>query len=85
MVKINNKFIFRRILPVLAGGLLGYAYYYFIGCNSGGCAISSNPYISTIYGSVLGFFISMPSNKRDLKNNEDEDKNNKGSWNWRSS
>lgn len=27
---------------VLVGGLLGFAYYYFIGCNAGSCAITSN-------------------------------------------
>lgn len=41
------------ILPVIAGGLVGYLYYEFIGCN-GSCAITGNPWISTAYGAVLG-------------------------------
>ena len=36
------------------GALLGFAYYYYIGCYSGSCPIGSNPYISTIYGGVMG-------------------------------
>jgi hypothetical protein len=44
----------KRIVPVLLGAAGGYAYYYYIGCASGACPISSNPYISTVYGSVIG-------------------------------
>lgn len=40
-----------------AGALAGYLYYFFVGCASGTCVITSNPYISTIYGGVLGFLI----------------------------
>ena len=42
------------ILPVFLGAIVGYAYYYYIGCVSGTCPITSNPYISTVYGSVIG-------------------------------
>ena len=42
----------------IAGCLAGYAYYRFIGC-SGGCAITSSPYISTLYGGVIGLLLSV--------------------------
>lgn len=45
-------------LFVLGGGALGYAYYRFIGCASGTCPITSNPYISTIYGAMMGYLVS---------------------------
>lgn len=59
-----NKNLLKRIFPILIGGLLGFSYYYFIGCNSGSCAITSNPYISTVYGAFLGFVLAIPSKKK---------------------
>lgn len=46
------------ILGVLVGGGLGFAYYRFIGCASGTCPLTSNPYVSTIYGAVIGVLIA---------------------------
>lgn len=62
----SKKIILRRILPVVIGGLLGYSYYYFIGC-ANGCSIQSNPYASTIYGAATGAILSFPS--RNSKSN----------------
>ncbi|MBI9070954.1 MAG: hypothetical protein JEY94_05115 [Melioribacteraceae bacterium] len=52
-----------KILAVAAGAVLGYSYYYFIGCTSGSCPITSNPLISTVYGAAIGFVFSMSSKK----------------------
>jgi hypothetical protein len=41
-----------------AGAVVGYLYYRFIGCRSGACFITRNPYISTIYWAVLGGLIA---------------------------
>jgi hypothetical protein len=40
-----------------AGALGGYLYWYFIGCNSGTCPITSSPTNSTLYGILLGGLI----------------------------
>ncbi len=45
------------IIGALAGGIIGFLYYRFIGCRSGACLITSNPYISTIYWAVIGGFV----------------------------
>ncbi len=55
------------LVGVLVGGILGYAYYHFIGCNSGSCAITSKPVNSSVYGMVMGYLLfSMftPENKK---------------------
>ena len=68
-----NKVILKRVLPVVAGALLGFAYYYYVGCYNGSCAISSNPYISTVYGGLIGFLISFPSKRKKKKEVTNED------------
>jgi hypothetical protein len=65
-----KQIIYKRILPVLGGAILGFAYYYYIGCNNGSCAISSNPYISTTYGGLIGFLLSFPSKKKKKKHED---------------
>ena len=56
--KRKGRNMIHLALFVLGGGALGYAYYRFIGCASGTCPITSNPYISTIYGAVMGYLLS---------------------------
>lgn len=48
----------RSILFVLVGALLGYEYHRLVGCRTGTCPITANPYISTVYGAAMGRFIS---------------------------
>jgi hypothetical protein len=47
-------------IAIALGALAGYAYWYYIGCNSGSCAITSSPLNSSIYGAVMGgLFLNM--------------------------
>ncbi|MFC1694034.1 DUF6132 family protein [Candidatus Latescibacterota bacterium] len=41
----------------LIGAAVGFAYYRIIGCSTGACPITSNPWISMIYGAIMGFII----------------------------
>jgi hypothetical protein len=41
-------------IGAVVGGALGFAYFKFVGCASGGCPITSNPWISSSYGAILG-------------------------------
>jgi hypothetical protein len=59
---IRNRW-FRRALGVLLGGGAGFAYFYFVGCQSGTCPITSNPYISTAYGALIGIVMSSGARK----------------------
>ncbi|MEI6809808.1 MAG: DUF6132 family protein [bacterium] len=51
------NFVF--IAGVTVGGLAGYGFYKFVGCSSGACPITSNPWLSTIYGMVAGGMLAM--------------------------
>lgn len=42
------------ITGIALGLIVGYLYWYHVGCNSGTCAITSNPRNSTLYGGLMG-------------------------------
>jgi hypothetical protein len=49
----------RNLRAILIGAILGFLYYRLVGCQSGHCMISSNPFISAGYGGLLGYlFVS---------------------------
>lgn len=52
---INHK---KNFIVTLVGAVLGYAYWHFVGCESGSCAITSVWYRTTIYGAVMGWLVS---------------------------
>ena len=47
----------KPFLGIVTGALAGFLYYYFVGCASGSCAITSSPYMSTVWGGLLGLFV----------------------------
>jgi len=42
------------LIGILVGAIAGYLYYFYIGCASGTCAITSRPLNSTLYGAMMG-------------------------------
>lgn len=60
------------ITGIVAGAAVGFGYWYFIGCNSGTCAITSSPINSTIYGAVMGILLvnSFSGNRKDTERNK---------------
>ena len=66
-----NKYI-KVALGVVVGSILGYLYYYFFGCSSGTCFITSSWYVSTIYGAIAGLILTFPTK---FKKNEQTGKN----------
>lgn len=54
----KGKRMLRFALFIVGGAVLGYSYYRFVGCRTGTCPISSNPFVSTIYGAFMGFLMS---------------------------
>ena len=54
-----------RILPITLGALGGFLYYNYVGCITGSCAITSNPWLSTGYGALIGaVFTSWKPNEK---------------------
>lgn len=49
---------------VVGGGAVGFAYYWFVGCVSGACPITSNPLLSTGYGALVGLIAGIGGKKR---------------------
>jgi LytS/YehU family sensor histidine kinase len=65
---MNKKALILTAVGVIVGLLAGYAYYHFVGCNSGTCAITSNPLNSTLYGGLMAgllfnMFVTSPKKK----------------------
>lgn len=55
------------IVGIVVGGILGFAYYHFIGCNTGTCALTSKPFNSTAYGMVMGYLMFSVFQKSKIK------------------
>lgn len=55
---IKSWYLWKRVLPALTGALLGYLYYFFVGCSNGSCGITSNPWTSIATGSIFGYFLA---------------------------
>lgn len=51
---MSKKSVYILVIGVLVGAIGGYVYYYYIGCASGTCAITSKPVNSTLYGALMG-------------------------------
>ena len=54
---LHSWYFWKHIVTFTVGGIVGFLYYHFVGCSSGSCAISGNPYISTVMGGLMGLFL----------------------------
>ncbi|MDP2424522.1 MAG: DUF6132 family protein [Bacteroidales bacterium] len=56
-MKILKKYLI-PIIGTTLGVIIGYLYYRYVGCRAGGCAITSNPYMSILWGAAIGYLLS---------------------------
>lgn len=68
-----KKILIKMSLFAVAGAVLGYAYYFFIGCRTGSCPLTGNPLISTLYGMLMGTVLGFDSRIFQLKQKKDRD------------
>lgn len=54
---MTKKGIIITGIGIVFGAIAGYLYYYYVGCTSGTCAITSKPLNSTLYGALMGGLI----------------------------
>lgn len=55
--KKRFKFNILPVIGAVVGAAGGYIYYIEVGCNSGSCAITSNPYLSMLWGAAVGYLV----------------------------
>lgn len=51
---MTKKAIIITGLGIIVGAIAGYLYYYYVGCVSGTCSITSRPLNSSLYGALMG-------------------------------
>ena len=51
---METAVVMKVLAGAVVGGVIGFAWYKLVGCVSGTCPITSHPWISTLYGAILG-------------------------------
>ncbi len=70
--KYLKVFTLFSLIGFVLGSIGGYFYYLEVGCSSGGCAISSNPYASVAWGAAVGYLLGDMFNGKDKENKENK-------------
>lgn len=52
------------IIGILVGAIGGYIYYDQVVCTTGGCPLTSNPYITVGWGALMGYLLFDMFNKK---------------------
>jgi len=65
------------VIGAVIGVIGGYIYYWKIGCVSGTCPLTSNPWFSMAWGGVLGYLIGDFFSKKPMKKNTSSSENDK--------
>lgn len=51
---MTKKAIVITGIGIIVGAIAGYLYYFYVGCASGTCSITSKPLNSSLYGALMG-------------------------------
>ena len=69
--KYLKVFTLFSIIGIIVGAIAGYIYYIKVGCTSGSCAISSNPYASVAWGMAMGYLLGDMFNVKPKKDSSE--------------
>ncbi len=72
IVKILDNKIYRTSIGAIAGGVLGFLYWKFVGCNTGSCPLTSNPVQSIFIFGFFGGFMAKDKNEKKVKKETEE-------------
>lgn len=50
--------ILRISIGIVVGAALGFGWYKLVGCSTGTCPLTSHPFITMLYGAVMGGLIA---------------------------
>lgn len=64
LAKFKSFFSITSVIGIILGIIGGYIYYIKIGCSSGSCPITSNPYMSMLWGGIIGYLVGDLFKKR---------------------
>jgi len=75
MEKVKNWILTHKknIILAIIGAIAGYLFWYYVGCESGSCAITSVWYRTTIYGALMARLLSDVSFKQTKKEKTNEE------------
>jgi hypothetical protein len=61
----------KTLIFILIGGGLGFAYWRFVGCNSGTCPLTSNWHTSVLMGGLAGYLLVPSREKSKIQDTEE--------------
>lgn len=67
MMNTYTKQLIIWAIAATAGATTGFVYWYYVGCHSGTCAITSSPINSSVYGGIMGILLVNMFDKQKTK------------------
>jgi hypothetical protein len=55
--KAKAFFSIQAIIGIVIGIIAGYLYYIKVGCTSGTCPLTSSPWMSMLWGGIIGYLL----------------------------
>jgi len=55
---MGSFFTVRTLVGIVLGGAGGFALYKFVGCKTGDCPITANPWLSILFGVIIGLALT---------------------------